>query len=117
MMSPGTRSVRTLLGSSGTLKVGWKSSCRLRAGGRPVRVAKEGWSAKSGAATRAPTGEGEMEATGVAAPLLQATSNAAAIIPEARPPIRPAASRRAPLPPVGEGGLLLWLAISPAGPP
>src|SRR5260370_24735880 len=107
MVSPVTRSVRILLGSSGTLKVGWKSSCRLRAGGRPVRVAKEGWSAKSGAATRAPTGEGEMEATGVAAPLLQATSNAAAIIPEARPPIPPAASPRAPLPPLGGGAVTI----------
>src|SRR5260370_30399856 len=107
MMSPVTRSVWMLLGSSGTLKGGWKSYCRLRAGGRPVRVAKEGWSAKSGAATRAPTGEGEMEATGVAAPLLQATSNAAAIIPEARPPIRPAASRRATFPLLGEGRLLI----------
>src|SRR5258708_2760905 len=85
MMSPVTRSVRILLGSSGTLKVGWKSSCRLRAGGRPVRVAKEGWSAKSGAATRAPTGEGEMEATGGGALLLQPTIRTASNMGAASP--------------------------------
>src|SRR5260370_30444837 len=55
MMSPVTSSVRTIDGSAGTLYRGWKSSCRLSAGGRPVRKANEGWSRPSiaGPITRA----------------------------------------------------------------
>src|ERR1700737_315282 len=83
MTSPVTSSVRTLLGSSGTLKVGWKSSCRERTGGRPVRAAKEGWSKKSGAATRVLALEAVVPAVGGAAVLLQAANSTKHRAPEA----------------------------------
>jgi hypothetical protein len=64
-----------------------------------VRAAKEGWSAKSGAATSAPTGEGEMDATGGTALLLQAARTTTASKMGA---VRPHPALRATFPARGE---------------
>src|ERR1700682_3674232 len=98
MMSPVTSRIRILVGSVGTLYVGWNRPSRLRAGGRPVRKAKLGWSEKSGAATSARTDEAAVVPARGAAALLQAANNTMATAMPAPPPLR----RCAP-PPHGVG--------------
>src|SRR6202171_496099 len=103
MMSPVTSSVRILLGSKGTLYVGWKSSWRLKTGGRPVRAAKEGWSAKSGAATSTRAGVAAVVPARGTAVLLQAANRLTATARATRAPHR----RFAPPPQRAGRGLVL----------